>query len=306
VAFRLKPDEPIAKEVKRIVRRQLELAATELKDIGNPESDEAIHEARRRVKKVRAVIRLVQPVLHATRGIDRRLRKVNRLLAPVADGQGVVQALDRLGMKYKDDLPEQTVAALRAGLIERGARADRRVKVDHVLQTVTKALQAERARVDKWRLTKGGFRAIAQGLEDSSRRARKAMALAMAHPTPDNYHLWRRRLKEHWFHVRLLDPRCGSRLTGYARRLDALDGCLGEYHNFALLRSILAVDAFVSRVETAHRLRIIERYQAELRHTSRVLGKRVHAEPPRHFVRRVRELWRLTKAARRVRQTRAA
>lgn len=301
MAFRLKPGEPLSKALKRIVGRQLELAATELKEVGTPKSDEKIHDARRRVKKIRAVVRLVRPSLGRTvRAVDRRLREMSRLLAPVADGQGVVQALDRLGEKYPGDLPEPVRAPIRAGLLERAARTDRKVKVDHVLQTVAFSLRAERERVVGWRLKRGGFRAIAPGLEKSFRSGRKAMRRVLTHPTPDNYHRWRRRLKHQWFHVRLLEARCGRKLIRYGRRLEALDACLGEYHDFALLRSILFGDAFVSRQETARRLRMIERYQSELRERARKMGRRIYAERPGHFVRRVRALWRLAKAAERV------
>ena len=65
--------------------------------------------------------------------------------------------------------------------------------------------------------------------------------------------------------MRLIERRCGNRLGRYKRRLEALDECLGEYHNFALLRTILSADPFVSRQETARRLRIIKRYQTDLR-----------------------------------------
>jgi hypothetical protein len=56
----------------------------------------------------------------------------------------------------------------------------------------------------------------------------------------------------------------------------------------------------VSRQETARRLRMIERYQSELRQRARKLGRRIYAERPGHFVRRVRALWRLAKAAERI------
>ena len=72
-----------------------------------------------------------------------------------------------------------------------------------------------------------------------------------------------------------------------------LDECLGEYHNFALLRTILSADPFVSRQETARRLRIIRRYQAELRQRAYVLGSRLYDEKPRDFVHRLHAYWRL-------------
>jgi hypothetical protein len=119
------------------------------------------------------------------------------------------------------------------------------------------------------------------------------MAAAVEHPTADNYHTWRRRVKEHWFHVRLIEARCGNRLARYKSRLEVLDECLGEYHNFALLRTILSADPFVSRQETARRLRIIRRYQAEQRRRAYALGTRLYHERPRHFLRRVRAFWQL-------------
>ena len=49
MAFRFKPDKSVSSEIRRIVLRQLEDATSELTSVGDPESDEAIHSARRRV-----------------------------------------------------------------------------------------------------------------------------------------------------------------------------------------------------------------------------------------------------------------
>jgi CHAD domain-containing protein len=295
VAFGLKAGQPIGDEIRRIVSKQFELAASELTAIGTPHSDEAIHRARRRVKKIRAVIRLVRPALGDTFGpVDKRLRRTVKLLAPVADGQGVVQALDELATRYSEGFSRPVFETIRAGLVEREARADRKAKADRVLERVTETLRKERTHVKHWRIRGNGFKRLAPALETSFWRAKKAMAKSVEHPTADNYHRWRRRVKDHWFHVRLIETRCGNRLGACKRRLEALDACLGDDHNFALLRAILGADPFVSRQETARRLRLIHRYQTELRRRAQLLGARVYAEQPRDFVRRVRTLWRLT------------
>ena len=56
MAFRLKRGASVASEVRRIVLRQLEMAISELRTVGDPQSDDAVHDARRRVKKIRAII----------------------------------------------------------------------------------------------------------------------------------------------------------------------------------------------------------------------------------------------------------
>ncbi len=292
MGFRLKPDQAVSLEVRRIVLKQLNLAASQLTSIGDPESDDAIHQARRRVKKIRAVIRLVRPVLNgASTAFDPDLRRVSRLLAPVADGQGVIGTLNTLARRYSHALPRKTIAALRSDLVNRGRRIDSEADADHVLEKASRMLRAHRGSVKRWRLAAEGFQAIAPGLKRCVRRARRAMVVAWLHPTPARFHTWRRHVKEHWFHVRLLEGRCGDQLLPVQRRLEALDGVLGEYHNLALLHEVLVSDTALSRAEVVRCRRVVARYQRALRRHAQLLGVRIYSDKPRRFVRRVKRLW---------------
>jgi CHAD domain-containing protein len=291
VGFRLKVGQNVSSEIRRIVLRQLDRAASELTSIGDPESDEAIHDARRRVKKIRAIIRLVRPVLDKPFRLDPELRRVSKLLAPVADGQGVIDTLNQLLKRYRSELPRKTAAAIRSDLIDRGKRIDSKASREGVLEKAQTTLRAERRRVKRWRLRADGFRALAPGLKDSVRRARFAMMTAWLHPTAQHHHAWRRHVKNHWFHVRLLSATCGHRLHSYQRQLEALDGILGEYHNLVLLHEVLVSDSNLSDREISRCLQFVQRYQGELRRHAQVVGIRIYSEKPQRFVRRVRELW---------------
>jgi len=187
--------------------------------------------------------------------------------------------------------------ALRADLLAREQRIDARAKADQVLQEAKRTLRAHRADLKAWRLSADGFRAIAPGLKESVRRARNAMVVAWLHPTASHHHAWRRCVKDHWFHVRLLEGRCGNHLMPIQRRLEALDGVLGEYHNLVLLREVLAGDSGLSPREVTQCLRVVTRYQRALRQHAQLLGMRIYSEKPRRFVRRVRRLWRSTPVA---------
>ena len=293
MGFRLKPGPAISNEVRRIVLKQLDLATSELTSIGDPESDQAIHDARRRIKKIRAIIRLVRPVLDKEyrTGVDPSLRRISRMLAPVADGQGVIDTLNVLARRYRRSLPRKAVAALRADLVERERRIDADADAHHVLQKATRVLRAQRHRIKEWKLSKEGFRAIAPGLKESVRRSRHAMTVAWAHPTPRHFHSWRRYVKDHWFHVRLLEAHCGNHLIPIQRRLEALDGLLGEYHNLVLLREVLLDDSALAPLDRTNCLRVVARYQRALREQAQVLGVRTYSEKPARFVKRVRRLW---------------
>src|SRR5262252_663537 len=197
MGFRLKPDQAVSSEVRRIVLKQFDLATAELKSIGDPESDEAIHDARRRIKKIRAVMRLVRPVPDkAYRLVDRDLRVISRMLAPVSDGQGVIETLNQLAHRYRKVLPRKTLTSIRCDLVEREKRIDAQTEADHVLQRASATLRAERERVRRWRLRAEGFRAVAPGLKQSVRRARDAMITAWLRPTAAHHHRWRRHVKD--------------------------------------------------------------------------------------------------------------
>jgi hypothetical protein len=149
----------------------------------------------------------------------------------------------------------------------------------------------ERTRIDAWTLDATGVRAIAPGLEDSMRRARKAMARAFDHPTAANYHASRQRVKDLWFHTRLINERCGGGLAAECRRLEALDGCLGQYHDVLVLEAILHGERIVGRGDTMRGLRLLRPYKTSLRRQAERSGRQALRDTPHQFERRVRRLW---------------
>ena len=296
MGYRLHPGAPIQDEVRRIADRQLEQAIGGLGAVGDPESDDSVHTARRHVKKIRALIRLVRSALGPRyRAVNRRLREVNRTLSPIADGQAVVGTLAQIATRYGGELPTDVHAEIRTRLLRRESVADEQAVLDHVLETAAGLLRAERDGVSRWELNETGFRAIAPGLRRAVRESRDAMARALVRPRSAAYHEWRQRVKTHWLHVRLLQARCADALALDERRLEKLDGYLGEYHNCAILGEVVISDSSVARKDAAICLRLIRRYERELRTKARTLGGQVYDETPRQFVKRVRRLWRAAK-----------
>ena len=65
MSFELKPDDSVRKNVRRIARRQIDDALEQLTGSAKVTRDEAVHEARKAFKKVRALLCLVQPAIGA-------------------------------------------------------------------------------------------------------------------------------------------------------------------------------------------------------------------------------------------------
>jgi hypothetical protein len=292
MAYRFKPGRPIDSEVRRIVDKQFKLALDTMRGVGSRTRDRTTHRSRRHIKKARALIRLVRPFLGGwDRKANRRLRAASRLLAPIADGEAIVDALAHMRRKYRSELPPQTFKAIRAALIQRQARTDRRAMNERVLRAAARPLRAVQRRGWRCRFNRDGIQAIAPGLVRSIRRSRRAMRRALDRPTNEHYHVWRQRVKDLWLQVRLIEPCVGGELADYERVLERLDGCLGEYHNCVLLTDVLVSEGLVTRLQTAHCLRLIRRYQTDLRREARTLAGALDKETPRAVVRRVKRLW---------------
>jgi len=129
------------------------------------------------------------------------------------------------------------------------------------------------------------------GIRRGYQRARKAMAQVQAHPEDVLFHAWRRRVKDHWYHVRLLDG-LNRRADTRARRLHRLETWLGDDHNLVLMRAaILSAPArFGDARTTSLVLGCVSKYQASLRRRALKLGDHLFTPGPRAF-RRLVDTW---------------
>jgi CHAD domain-containing protein len=292
MGYQLKPDHTLEAEVRRIADERLAAAIAALTSAGDRVEGQQVHDARRHVKKVRALVHLLRPALAGAKKADARLRMAGRLLAPLADADAIEEALIRLLRKYPSAIAREARADVLSRAARRCAVVRRRFRRTHVLRDAAAALRRERLAAWRWRVVQDDFDTIAPGLLKSMRKARRAMKDALGHPSAETLHTWRRRVKDHWLQVRLLKARCGDVFSQDERRLEMLDGALGELHNFALLEELVAAEPGLDTRVREQILRLLRRDERDHRATSGALAAEVYARPPREIVRRARRGWR--------------
>lgn len=291
MAFAFDPRRPLPRELRRVVRKQLKLAVLELRGARVHPDDRAVHEARRRIKKARAALRLCRPWLGARFSkSSRRLGRVSRMLAPIADSEAMVRVFATL---------------LRPPSVAPGTFAVRSIghQLEHHRQTVydgavrrrcferaARLLARERRRVGRWRLDDADATAnVRAGLARTVRRSRRAMTRAIARPTEARFHTWRRRVKDHWLQLRLMDT--GS-LTADVARLERLDAALGACHDVALLTAATRrATPPLERRDIAGCLRSLRGERTARRRESVAVGRAVYGESTRACLARATEAW---------------
>ena len=287
VPYRLKLDEPVPEGIKRIVSEEIESAARQLSGQGEADRDEAIHEARKSVKKIRGVLRLVRPELGETFRIENAgFRDIGLRLSHFRDAGAIIETFDALRKRYRGEMDGRTLARIRRRLMARKKQAEQQGNIAETLAATAVALRQSAARVGTWPLAQDGFAAIAPGLEATFREGQEAMSRARKHPLPENLHDWRKRVKAHWYHIRLLENIWSPGIRVYEKSLKDLETALGEDHNLVVLDEKVLADP-----EIGHLPRLIRRYQRELRANALALGAHVYEEKPGHFTRRIQRLW---------------
>src|SRR5262249_28360080 len=128
-------------------------------------------------------------------------------------------------------------------------------------------------------------------------QGRKALLRADSNGLSEDFHEWRKRVKDHWYHVRLLENLWTDIMKGYEKSLKHLETWLGDDHNLVLLQDLLTShpERFGGQEEIDLCLELIADRQKELRKEAVGLGELVYKEKPRAFAQRMRGLWKTWK-----------
>jgi CHAD domain-containing protein len=296
-AFRLRRDESVVDGIRRVAAEQLEDALANLRDPGG-DRGRAVHEARKDLKKTRAVLRLVRSQLgnDRYRAENRRLRDAGRRLSQVRDADVKLATVAALGERFGAERPSRTTdvlsGALRRELEELAAPGS--VAAGDAAQETIAALDASLAAVAQWPLKRRGWKLIKRDLERSYERGRRAFRDTVANPTPERVHEWRKRAKDLWYHLRLIQgcwPELIGELAGAAHELSDL---LGDHHDLEVLAADVRARAGLADAddERAVLLELIGRRQDELLGCAIPIGERLYAEPAPAFRQRMRAYWR--------------
>jgi CYTH domain-containing protein len=293
--YRLDGDERVADGLRRIAREQADDAIEQLREQseGLPA---AVHEARKDLKKIRSVLRLVQSRLGADtyQRENQRYRDAGRLLSSTRDAEVKVATLEQLGAHYAHDIPP--VAEPLAAALERDRRQSSRDAEGESagVEQAVAAVEAGRVAIADWPLEGSGWELVGKGLARGYRRGRRAFHETVDGDDPETVHEWRKRVKDLWYHLRLLRDAWEPVVGGLADEAHELADLLGDHHDLHVLAVDVAArhEMAASGEDPGPLVTMIERRQDELLDEAVPICERLYAEKPKAFVGRVHDYWR--------------
>jgi CHAD domain-containing protein len=292
MSFRIRRKETVEHAIARIAGEQVDRAIAETGR--RMDGSAAVHNARKRCKRLRALLRLVRPQLGEVYAVENAwYRDAARELAHLRDAEIVVRSFDALVEHFDKPVDRPALRPVRRHLAQaRGDAADAR-ELRARLREFRSRMEAARTRIDSWSLADAGFAAIERGLTKTYASARERMRAAYESPSTEAIHEWRKRVKDHAHHLELLRAVWKRPMRAHADEVDRLADLLGDDHDLTVLRAVLlsAPDGIADPETLQAVIGLIGRRQVELRARAETIGARVFADKPKAFARRIERYW---------------
>jgi CHAD domain-containing protein len=280
-----------ARTIRAAVCEQLETTLNQLN--ASELSDQDIHNARKCIKKTRAMLRLLRDVLTAQtyRRENAALRNAARPLSATRDAKVLIDAVDALVAKKV--VSKHSVDALRTALLNDRARLQRRVVSRRSVARSRQALRTVHTRAARWPLARDDGLLLIHALRRTYKRARRGMSAARDEPTAENLHEWRKQVKYLWHEMQMLEPLRPGEVGELASRLHKLSDHLGDDHDLAVLCGKVHAHPEAMTKAAARKVRhCIDEQRAALQEKAFALGKRLFADSPTEFAQRFARLLR--------------
>ena len=236
MSYRLRK-KSLAREVRRVAREELERTLKELLTVDDQARSTAVHEARKHLKKVRALIRLLRPATGEAfyKEGNAAMRKAAQRMSPIRDSHVRVQTIEKLTVKSGKRRAPAAFARIRTAMAARLRQVIEESEKEDWSQQAAVEIERPLGRLDNWPLKRLTTKAIRSGLKAACKKARRALAVARRSATDANLHELRKRVKDLWYDLRLLGGGRPPPILALTKRLRDLGQRLGDDHDLAML-----------------------------------------------------------------------
>jgi CHAD domain-containing protein len=295
MSYCLESAETLSAGIVRIAREQVDAALEQLEE--RPDGlDEAIHDARKRFKKIRAVLRLVRYEVGEEfyKQENRRYRNAGRLLSDLRDSAVKVETLRSLRAHFGDLLMEDAFNTIHERLRKDAEEIRSQfVGESDAIDEVRKMILGGRELIETWPVEGDGFSMVDRGLRRVYKRGLRRMEGSREDLTDENLHDWRKRVKYLWYHVRILNPIWPELMDELASAIHHLSDLLGDDHDLAVLRQTILSNPEISSTPEKFQdlIGLIDRRRRQYQSEAWPLGGRIYSERPAAFLDRMAAYW---------------
>lgn len=297
MTYRFLPDNTVEANIQRILDEQLEKAILQLSEEFEQSPGQAVHKARKHLKKGRTVLRLVR------KSIDKEtykrekdlLRDLGRSLSLARDSEVYQQTLSALLDTYGLDQGTRGIFKLQESLRDLyQLRLKALTESGTSIADIVSDLKDSRTRLSQLALKKIGWKALARNLKQLYSQGQARYHAAYEDGSDEAFHDWRKRVKDLWHSTYLLKPLWPPVMEAFESETYQLTQILGDGHDVAALRHFLLnhpAEVAVDEVSLQILLPLMKHRQHRLHQQANELGQKLYCEDPAAFTHRIASYW---------------
>jgi len=275
MSYRIAKGETLAKAFGRIAAEEMDLAMTQL---GRRDHGEAVHDARKALKRLRALLRSLRVACpkNLYRAENRRLAAAAHKISPLRDLR--VQ-LETLGKLRKDDPASDPV---KRQLERRQTTCLRRMPA--LRKTLSAMLQASRQSIGSFPVQNATPSDLAAGLRRIYKQGRSAFKAARRNPTVKNLHEGRKKAKWLGYGFELIEGAHPKEISKWRRSAEELSEALGDDHDlFMVLTALRQAHRAMPGRDFQRLAKRIASKRAQRQKKGLKIAKQLYREKPRAF-----------------------
>lgn len=276
--FRLRPDQPVTGELLRVVRDRLD-SAVDLIAEDEDLTPVTVHNLRKRFKRLKALYRLVGPYSEQqARRETLRYRDLGRDLALSRDREVLEQTLVKLQFLTDDPVVIERLEHLLNRLQRQDTVDDMSIPVN--ADRLRAALLKARAAAEQ--VLRGEFPRdlMIEGYMRTYRKARRLWQELPESTQQEDWHEWRKRVKDDWYQTQLLKKYRSESQKPRLEKLRLLADLLGYDHDLQNLSELIEILTARPHPADEEVQLLIDRQRRELQDECLQLGKRLYRQKP--------------------------
>jgi len=287
--YKLDKEKSLIKNINSIAYEEIDGCLNSLENLN---IHEAIHDIRKRLKKLRALSRLVRDELGDKnyKTINTYFRDLGREISDLRDLTAHLETIDLLKERYGKHIYVNFFKAFANQIEKERDELEENLRSQNFFSKhLVEKLKKAKEELTSWPVESDKIDIILPSIERVYKRGNKALKNAYKIPEKENFHEWRKRVKYLWYQTLLLQDMWPNFFNTLEAEIHQLADFLGDDHDLMELNEKIISEDFVLPDVSQQELMtaIINEYSNHLRMEARTKGELIYAEAPEDFRKRI-------------------
>ena len=289
MSYQLDKDLNLKKNINIIASEELKGCIQSLENMG---IHEATHDIRKRLKKLRALARIVRDEMGEKNYKDLNIyfRDLGRELSDLRDLTAHIETVEILKERYGNYLYVNFFSGIIKQIEKERDELEKKLRESNFFSKhLVQKLKYAQSELAKWPVNSNDIQIILPSIERVYKRGKEALAKSYKNPTKENFHEWRKRVKYLWYQTLLLQETWPQFFETLEIEIHELADLLGNDHDLMVLQVKLNSGDFATKDLRQLELlnAIINQYSETLRNNAKTKGELIYAESPANFTKRI-------------------